>query len=73
MRLSFVISRIVIYEIETLFANVIDQPLDLSLVIVSFYQSQIEHCRRRCRNDIASQRSDIAAADPIDVERWLID
>src|SRR5437773_5997845 len=73
MLLSFSVGRVVINHKETPLANVIDQPLHLSPMIVSFYEPQIEHGRRRSRYDIASQRADVAAAYPVDVQRWLID
>ena len=73
MLFSFSVRRIVIDYKETLLANVIDQPQHLSLMIVSFYQPQIEH-GGRCRwNDVARQCTDIAAAYPVDVQRRLID
>src|SRR5437660_12057417 len=73
MLLSCSLRRIVINHKETLLANMIDKPLRLSLMIVSFYQSQIEHGSGRSWNDVASQRADVAAAYAVDVQRRLID
>src|SRR5258708_40173322 len=73
MLLFFVVSRIAIDDIETLLANVSNQPLDLLTMIVSLYQSQIEHGSGSGRNDVASQRAHVAAADAVDVQRWVID
>src|SRR5439155_8145103 len=73
MLLSFSVGRFVINHKETPLANVIDQPQHLSLMIVAFHQPQIEH-GSRCRwYDVARQCADIAAAYPVDVQRWLID
>ena len=73
MLLPLGIGGISIDDKEALLANMIDQSPHLLPVIVSFYQPQIEHGRRRRWYDIASQRADVAAAYAINVKRRLID
>jgi hypothetical protein len=69
----FLIRRVMVYDMEPLLADVRDQTLDLALIIISFYETKIQNSAGGGRNYVASERTDIAAAHPINIERRFVD
>src|ERR1041385_9558409 len=67
--LAFGIGRIVIKHKVALLANVIDETLDLTMVIVSFDKSKIQNCRCSGRDNVPRKCTDIATTETVDVER----
>src|SRR6185436_2725906 len=57
----------------TLLLYVIDQSFNLFLRVDTFYQTQIDRRRSLGRDDGASFRANVFAAQPVDVQRGLVD